>query len=126
MGGSVNLQPDVSSPAQVVPHVSFFVCHALAGISSPHQQSTPSDRPMTSLPSWRHTSWQLPGDWQLYGPWFSSGVPVAKHPMLVMALAGRVTVGVVMGFLILVGESLLSATATMAIEATARAEASLM
>jgi len=46
--------------------------------------------------------------------------------MLVMALAARVTVGVVMGFLILVGVSLLSATATMAIEATARAEASLM
>lgn len=59
---------------------------------------------MTFLLSEMQTSWQLPGVWNSYGPWFSSGVGVAKQPMLVMALAGSVVVGVVMGFLMTVDE----------------------
>jgi hypothetical protein len=47
--------------------------------------------------------------------------------MLVMALAGRVTVGVVMGFLILVAVGCSSAAAAiMTIEAAAKTEANLM
>lgn len=81
---------------------------------------------MTSLFCSRQTSWQLPGDWKPYGPWFSSGVEVSKQPMLVMALAGRVTVGVVMGFLILVAVGCSSAAAAiMTIEAAAKTEANL-
>jgi hypothetical protein len=39
-------------------------------------------------------NWQLPSDCQWYEPWFSRGVPVAKHPMSDMAAAGSVVVGV--------------------------------
>jgi hypothetical protein len=39
-------------------------------------------------------NWQLPSDWNLYEPWFSRGVPVAKHPMSDMAAAASVVVGV--------------------------------
>lgn len=78
---------------------------------------------MTSLSSCRQTSWQLPGDWKLYEPWFSSGRPVSKQPMLVMALAGFVTVGVVMGSLMVGVPVWAEAMAIM--EAAARAEANV-
>jgi hypothetical protein len=52
-------------------------------------------------------------------------VPVAKHPMLTMALAGLMTVGVVMGFLMVeVGVS--SAATVSSIDAAARADTNLM
>ena len=81
---------------------------------------------MTFLRSCRHTSWQLPGDWNWKGPWFSNDGPgVAKHPMSMMELAGRVTVGVVMGFLMTaVAVMVASAAAAMASsEAATKAEA---
>lgn len=101
------------------------VFHSAAGILSPHQQFTPSDKPMTFLFSCKHTNWQLPGLRKSYGPWFSRGVPVAKQPISTKALARRVTVGVVMGFLMVV-DGVSSAAAVSRIEAAARADANLM
>jgi hypothetical protein len=121
----VYVQSVVLSPLHVVSHVLFGTCHDLAGSLSPHQQFSPSDKPMTFLFSCRQTSWQLPGLWNSYRPWLSSGVGVAKQPTLTMALAGLVTVGVVIGFLMVV-EGVSSAATVSSIEAAARTETNLM
>jgi hypothetical protein len=54
----------LSVPPQVVSQVLLSIAQLEEGILSPHQQFTPSDKPMTSLFNCRHTNWQLPGLWK--------------------------------------------------------------
>jgi hypothetical protein len=68
----------------------------------------------------------LPGLWNFHSPWFSRGVAVAKQPMLVIALAATVVVGVVMGFLMLVVVGVSSAAAVSSIDAAARTDTNLI